>query len=319
MNHRPQFPNPLQPLSVKRIITGALRLYRDRFKAYFSLSLQASLWTLFPYIILLSLITIVTIIFTVLGFLWENDLKYYAWIGGFLITLLVFCLWLLFAIYCWCHSLKNAALLSRFAFKEIIYQPEPIQEVQKNLRKFWSFYGLQVVISLIISGISLLLSMVQWLFVELPTYLINQPFISDLLGLIGNLLYLIIYVWCYLHFFIAETIFVIEDDLGMINSIKKSWQLTNSYIWPIVLIVFCAFLVTIPVYFIAAIPILSVIPLFNINETTDLTIYGIIALGFLGSMLLFWLLNIVALPFWQIVKGIIYYALTINENPENAN
>ncbi len=171
-----------------------------------------------------------------------------ALIAYILIILLAIILWLLFSFYCWCHASKNSALISRLAFKEITYQPETTKQAQKNIRKFWSFYGLQIVIGLIISGISIILSMIQWITIELPIYFINQPIITDPLRLIGSILYAIIYFWCYNHFFIAETILVIEDNLGIINSIKRSWKLTNPYLWPILLIILCSFLVTLPVY-----------------------------------------------------------------------
>ncbi|EAZ89644.1 hypothetical protein [Crocosphaera chwakensis] len=315
MNDSSQFPNPMQPFNAKRIITGALRLYRDRFKAYFWVSLQVTLWSILPFISFLGLI----ILFTSLVFLFDINIINAALIAYILIIIVTLILWALFSVYCWCHGSKNSALISRLAFREIIYQPETTKQAQENIRKFWSFYGLQVVISLIISGISIILSMIQWIAIDLPSYFINQPIITDLLRLIGTILYSIVYLWCYNHFFIAETIFVIEDDQEIINSIKKSWKLTNPYIWPILLVIFLSFLVTLPVYLISAIPILSVIPFFNINENTDFTFYGIIALGFLGSIFLFCLLNLITLPFWQIVKGIIYYALTINKNHENTN
>lgn len=315
MNDSPQFPNPMQPFNVKGMITGALRLYRDRFQQYFLLSLQASLWGILFFIAFLGMV----IIFTVLGFVFKNNLENYHWIVPWIIIIFTIVLWIFFAIYCWCHTSKNSALISRLAFKEITYQPETTKQAKKNIRKFWSFYGLQIVISLIILGITIILSMIEWITIELLVYFIDQPIITGVLPLIGSILYTIIYFWCYIHFFIAETIFVVEDNLGIINSIKKSWKLTNAYIWSILLVILCSFFITFPVYLISAIPILSVIPLFNINENTDFTIYGIIGLGFLGSLAIFWLLNLIILPFWQIVKGVIYYDLTINKNHKSAN
>ena len=39
---------PMTPLSVGNVVSAALRIYRDRFKLYFSLALTAYLWVLIP-------------------------------------------------------------------------------------------------------------------------------------------------------------------------------------------------------------------------------------------------------------------------------
>ena len=48
MYEQPNFRQQLGPLSVGNVVSAGLRLYRDRFKVYYSLAFQAYLWVLIP-------------------------------------------------------------------------------------------------------------------------------------------------------------------------------------------------------------------------------------------------------------------------------
>ncbi|MEA5508163.1 hypothetical protein VB715_00145 [Crocosphaera sp. UHCC 0190] len=299
MNNNPNFPQPMGPLSVGNVASAALRLYRDRFKPYFGVSFRASLWSIFPFIVLIPLAVI-------FGLLAGNDQPN---VG---ILLLIIPVWLVFGTYCWSHALKNAALISRLAFKELINQPETVQQARKNISKLWSFFWLQFLVNLIMFVISLLLSMAQGLVIGLPASLIKGGFAAFLI-LVGYLLYYVAYFWFYARFFISETPFVIEENSTVSQAIGRSWTLTKGFVGRILLIITVAILITIPVYLLALIPIFSLIPILSLidqNDPTQMMILGgRIVFSILGSFLLFLLLNIAALPFWQIVKGVVYYDL----------
>ena len=44
---------PLQPLTVGNVVSAAFRLYRDRLSTYLVIAVRASLWALFPLLIIL--------------------------------------------------------------------------------------------------------------------------------------------------------------------------------------------------------------------------------------------------------------------------
>lgn len=296
--------NPGQ-LSVGNVVSASLRLYRDNFKTYFGVSLIACLWVLAPF---LALVIIGAILAAILVPVITAGNE-----GIALVFLLIFLLfWLVLLIYCVAKSLTNAAVISRLVFGLLNNKPETVTEVRKQIKsKTWIFWLTQFVLGI-------------WLtIVCFPAALLRQvvPFLGNqnsamvaLLTMLTELLYWLVYLWFYSRYFFPELPLAIENDItGPIQAIGRTWNLTKGFAWRIVLIITVAFIITIPVYLIAGIPVIIAF----VSAVASATAYGGFSLeaagaiisAFLFSIILFILLNIIALPFWQAVKAVIYYDL----------
>ncbi len=311
MNEMPNSSQPMQPLSVVKVLSAALRLYRDNHKAYLKIAFQAALWSLLPLFSLLIIIALFVILFTIASL---NNLSSLNW-GLLGILLLVIPGWIVFVVYCSSKYLVNAALLSRLAFSQLINKPETIQEGRKNIQKLWQFLGLQFIVNLILSFFSLALSIFQGLIFEFPASKIEGG-ASNLLRLMGNFCYFLGYVWIYARFFIPEVSLGIEQELDPVKAISRSWKLSQGFSWHILLIITVTFLMTIPVYLLSSIPLIMLLvfisPFLQESTFSPAILIGFwtsIAGAIVSTILIFSFLNIAALPLWQSIKGIIYYDL----------
>ncbi|ACK65538.1 hypothetical protein PCC8801_1482 [Rippkaea orientalis PCC 8801] len=306
----------LKPLRVPKVIRAALRLYRDNYKAYLKVAFIANLWSLLPLFILLLIIAVLTILFTTL--VANNSSDFGLWLLGVLPLIIIG--WLILVIYCSSKFFTNAALLSRLTFSQLTNQPETVQEGRRNITKLWKFFWLQFMVNLIISVFNIGLSIAQWLVFDLPASKI-QGIIGFILTITGNVCYFVAYLWIYVRFFIPEVPFVIEPEKDIFQAITRSWKLSQGFSWQIILIVIASFFITLPLYVFSAIPIvialISVAPLLQQSTVSPAILIGLwtsISGAIVSSVLIFSFLNIAALPFWQVIKGIIYYDLCFQKN-----
>jgi hypothetical protein len=122
-----------------------------------------------------------------------------------------------------------------------------------------------------------------------------------------NLLTLIIYVWFYSHFFIAELPLALETNMNSTNCIGRSWELTKGFVVRIQLIIFLAGFITLPILILALLPVFFLIaPLTGTSPSPEAILLSI------GSII-FWIVilatigNTFMMPFWQAIKAVIYY------------
>lgn len=267
MSKKPSLRQPMGPLSVGNVVSAGLRIYRDRFKLFLGLAIKALLWTLVP-------------------------------------------------IYGWAKSFQIQAIISRQVFKELVNQPESISTTRTNLnQRFWSFWAAQVLIWLMGFAVNLGLSLVSGIIVGIPMAILvgnttANPEVNSIVAVVQNvvnLITLIIYVWFYSHFFIAELPLAMENNMNSTNCIGRSWELTKGFVFRIQLIVLLAALITFPILLLALVPIFFLItPLFANNYSPEAFYVTISSILFLGIIL--WIVgSTLMMPFWQAVKALIYY------------
>ncbi len=297
----------LRPLSVGNVVSAGLRLYRDHFKQYFSLSLTANLWLFAAIFGLLPIVLLVIIIGLITG--GGQNLN----IGvTVLLSIIGLIAWVTLAVYSTAKLLNNSAAISRLAFGELVNKPETVSEVRRTLKpKLWKFWVTQFLANLILGAISFGISILQLIFFNIPAAIINNEAIGSFLLILGNLVYLVIYIWFYARFWMPEVPLAVEQGLTSSDAIARSWKLTQGFAWRIALIVSVAVLMTIPVYLLSSLPLIAgVIYLSSIggeSPSTPQVVLFIVSL--VVSIILFIVLNIVALPFWQALKSVIYYDL----------
>lgn len=261
-------PGPMQPLSVGNVVSAGMRLYRSHLKDYFLIALRAYVWILVP-------------------------------------------------IYGWAKFYALTSLITRLAFGELVNQPESTSSGERFVNsRLWQF--LLTMLLMLLVGIGIGLGAVIVFFV--------LGFLSALLvggvGQQGNpatyLLFIVIAIvvgiaafvgvlWLLTRFYLVEVPLAIEENVDATSTISRSWELTQGYVWRILLISFVAFLITIPIQIAVQIitTILQVIfaSLIRDNPGFFTLVYLLLtlALSFTGGA--------VVVPFWQTVKAVIYYDL----------
>lgn len=254
-------PGPLNPGNV---VSAALRMYRDRFKMYFGLSVRAVLWALVP-------------------------------------------------VYGWAKYGMHTGLMSRIAFQELINQPETPRDAERALQpKMWSFLwlglllvGIFISTYLAVAIVSVLLGMLVGGLLGVALNAVFGPggaaFSAIVVGLITFLGIIFGLLWVVSRVFISEVSLAMEPRLGASDSLGRSWQLTKNSVMRIQFVVLAAYLVTLPVIIVSVLPQLA-----QIRMEPGTAAYNLVTLLSLVISLAF---NIAVLPFWQVVKGVLYYDL----------
>jgi hypothetical protein len=297
--------DPVGTLSIGNVITTGTILYKSNFKRYFQVSLRATGWLL-------------AIVISMFGA---------GLIGGFLyfttqswpLTLLVVPVWLGGVLYLTAKYATDRAVICRLAYQDLIDAPETVATATQQLvPRTWSFLRLSWLISLYMLAIAiigyLLLAFLVISLVGIAIYGLQLTaenplvIISVALLIIGAfLLWLVILLRSYAYWLVAELPLAVEQTKSARFSIKRSKQLVKTSTQRVLLIITIAFLITIPINAIGNGP--SFIGQIMSSASTDPATQ---AMGYLLTLVGF-LINLVSelfvMPFWQVIKAIIYYDL----------
>jgi len=269
--------NSTQTLSPGNIVSGSLRLYGANWRSYLSVALTAILWGALPFVTFLVI---------------------FALTAATPIAGILFLPWIALLLYCIAQAGMQSAVISRLAYGEFTERPETIANARLALKpKLRQFLSLAVLMSLISIGISFLTSFLQLI-----------PFIGFLASIAVSL-------WFQARLFMPEVFLGIEETTDASKAVQRTWQLSKDAVLPIILTILVATLVSIPFFLVAFIPmIVGGIPLLGqsfINLSSDevaaLLQPFLIALAI--SVLLFFVVSIFTVPFWQIIKSLVYIDL----------
>ncbi|BAY23514.1 hypothetical protein NIES2100_33060 [Calothrix sp. NIES-2100] len=261
-------PSPMQPLSVGNVVSAGIRLYRSHLKEYFLLALRAYLWILVP-------------------------------------------------IYGWAKFYALTALISRLAFGDLVDQPESIAAGESFVNsRLWQFLMTMLLMLIVAMGVVFGVGFVFVLIGVLAAVVVGgiaqqtSPAAAFLVGLIALVLGLAAFVgilWLLTRFYLVDVPLAIEDNVDATSTIGRSWELTQGYVWRILLIGFVAFLITIPIQIL--LQILSTIiqlifmPLMQQGNSAVSVLVFLLILGLSFAS------GAVIVPFWQTIKAVIYYDL----------
>ena len=300
MSNLSPFSQEIAPLSISYVIHATLRLYRDNFVAYFKLIIRAVFW---PFLWRIPPINPFAVMITLLLFFLLIIIPFLPILLFFLMVPFL----LIYSFYWTAKFYKNCALVSRMAYRLLIDRPETLEEVDYKVSELWIFLWVNLLINLI--------------------FTIVQPYdngITDALkeatidkgtfvNIAINILLLIqtfLYFWLMARFYLCDVILAVEPTTG-INAINRSWQLTKGFSIKILLVILASFLVILPVYLIAGIPFfLFLISMYKLGLAPTLLLDNawnpmLLTLS-LVALVLVWFLSI---PYWQILKAVIYYDL----------
>ncbi|WP_066426836.1 hypothetical protein [Anabaena sp. 4-3] len=260
--------SPIQPLSVGNVVSAGIRLYRSHLKDYFLLALQAYLWLLVP-------------------------------------------------VYGWAKFYALTSLISRLAFGDLVNQPESISSGKSFVNsRLWQFLLAMLLLFLVGIGIGIGVVIVFSILGVLAGLLVGgvvqqgNPATFVVLGLVAfvvGIVTLLAVLWLITRFYLVDLPLAVEDNVDGASAISRSWELTQGYVWRILLISFVAFLITIPLQIVVQILTrviqLAFLPLIQEGASIYLLFYFVLILAISFSS------GAVIVPFWQTIKAVIYYDL----------
>jgi hypothetical protein len=301
--------DPIGTLSAGNVVSTAVTLYKSNFRDYFFSSLQSVGWMLI----------------SLLGLLLPIGLGIGAVSNSVLVapTVLASVAWLILCGFCLGKSAVNRAVISRLAYQQLVNQPETKAQALSHLApKHWQFMRLMLWLGLFLTGIYLGCYIVLLILLGIGLFLAMQ-----MNNIVGGLLFVTflfagigLFIWSmvrfYSYWFVAELPLAVEERIAPLDSMGRSRQLSAPFVWRIQLIIFLAFLVTLPLNTLVNIPvtIFSGGPINQLEQAAKnpdllpaaLTSYGIL-LG--ASTLLGMLLELFLVPFWQAIKSVVFFDL----------
>ncbi|BAY88717.1 MULTISPECIES: hypothetical protein [unclassified Tolypothrix] len=261
-------PSPMQPLSVGNVVSAGIRLYRSHLKDYFLLALKAYVWILVP-------------------------------------------------VYGWAKFYALTGLISRLAFGDLVDQPESISEGERFVNsRLWQFLLTMLLMTIvgmgIVFGISFVFVIVGVLSAVVVGGLGQQSSLAAtllvvLIGFIIGIAALIAVFWLLTRFYLVDVPLSIEDNVDATSTISRSWELTQGYVWRILLISFVAVLITFPIQLVVQILVTIIQLIFTPLLQQDNGAAGFLL--FLLILALSFVSGAAVLPFWQSIKAVIYYDL----------
>ncbi|WNZ21980.1 MAG: hypothetical protein EDM05_59515 [Leptolyngbya sp. IPPAS B-1204] len=294
------------PLSVGNVVSAGLRLYSNHFKQYFGTALLATLWVILPIVVMAFIV----------GFFAVAQ-NYYALLG------LIIPAWIVLLLYCIGKYMAGSAAISRLAFGELTSEPETTRDAKRFTNsRLWSFVWMSLLLGLLYFSVVIAAYIgIAIVFVAIFAALgVNpfsapQPNVSDpglligigLLSILLILLVLGLLLWLAARFAVPEVALAVETEVGAIESLGRSWRLTQKNGWRIILILAVTFLITLPLVILIQLLTNLVQGGFAAvasDQTVDPAPFLLLisyAVSFLG--------NVFMLPLWQAIKAVIYYDL----------
>lgn len=216
--------------------------------------------------------------------------------------------WLFVPIYGWAKYFAISAQISRLAFQELINQPESNEQSRSHTnRRMWSFLGTAILVGLILVLAYFAIAFVVGLLIGALTILATNlgiPLLGVVLSIVPIAAGIIFFIRLYSRFIVTEVALGIEPGLGATSTISRSFQLTDGFAGRIQWVLVIAFLITLLINVPLQLANLAVQGAALANPESPLVgVFSLVLLvvGILCGALL--------LPFWQVIKAVIYYDL----------
>ncbi|MEA5468643.1 hypothetical protein, partial [Spirulina sp. 06S082] len=286
----PPRPENIAPLSAGNVVSVAFVIYRSHFRTYVGIALRAMLWAVIPFLFLIPL-----------GIAFA-----FSAMNSSVIALSVLSL-LITGIYCWTKSFAHSVVITRLTFYELANRPETVKTARSLvLPRLWRFFwtGLLlfvIAIGLYIGGIAI--TIIGLIFGGIAGNSGTSIVIVGLFSIIIVLAMLTGVFWLLARLFMLAEVPLATaiEELSPADTLGQSWSLTKDNGWRIVAILTIACLITLPVAILIQVLSLVIQPL--TNSAVSMAIGYVVIYGIsLAS-------NIILIPFWQTLKGVLYYDL----------
>ncbi|MDY7019763.1 MAG: hypothetical protein SWJ54_00175 [Cyanobacteriota bacterium] len=309
-------------LKVGTVLRNTFALCRSHLKSYLGITFRSLLWSSAIFLIFIVGMGLIGLLSAVLISMFGEGSSPNPLLGLLIFILIIGLIIGLFygSFFCTGKSAMNLALISRLAYHELANKPELVHTARQQISsRHWEFFKTQLLVNLLLFGINLGLQIAQS-FVLIPAQLIfgQESVIAAIIALLVLLASTILYLWFLAHWFIPEVPLAVENNLTSTLAIERSWNLSKQNVWQIWLIIFVAGLITIPLYLIIfGLAVLPAIPsiLVMIQSEDWSTLENSISLlssvisAYFLAIFLSVIVGFFITPFWQTMKGVIYYLL----------
>ena len=218
-------------------------------------------------------------------------------------------LWLLVPIYGWAKYSAILGLISRLAFGEVREKPETVSDARSEVNpRMWRFLWAGILTFLIFFGVSLVGGIAMGILAAVAGAIFGQNYvIIGSLVVVAFIAFLIICIRLISRLLIVELPLAIEKNIGASSAIGRSRELTKGSVGRIQWIVFVAILVSLPITIVVQI-LATIVQVFLSRVLgPESGIYYLVY--YLLTLPLSIVSSAILTPFWQAMKGIIYYDL----------
>lgn len=220
-------------------------------------------------------------------------------------------LWIFIPIYGWAKYSAMMGLLSRLAYGEVAEQPEAVKDARRYIKpKMWDFFIAGLIVALIIFGTIIPFSIILGIIIAVVGGILGDTgaVVSVILAILGILLLIFGFIWLISRLFLVELPLAIEENITATSTISRSWDLTKGYVGRIQLIVFIAFLISLPIVIVTN--IVSIV-LQGIITFGAENVPGLAFISVLVSFAVAIASGALMIPFWQSIKAVIYHDLRV--------
>jgi len=242
--------------------------------------------------------------------LYRTNFKTYTGLGAKAI------LWYLVPVYGWARSLMIMGQIGRMGFKELNREPEQPPEALRQVEpKLWSFLGVAFLVGMIGFGVSIATSIASTIAL-FPIMALS--FLGDVGAVLGGLLNVVIQLaafavqlWFQARFWLYDLFIAVETDEESVQSIGRSWQMTQGNAFRVQAVLVISYLIMLPLYLLTFSPLLLTIPFFGAlaSDNPDPVAGLVVLVAALAIFVLILLASIIAIPFFQAIKAVLYYDL----------
>ncbi len=299
--------DPVGTLSIGNVVTTSTTLYKSNFKRYLQVSLRATAW-------------IVAIGAASIG-LFALGVALYTATKSWLVAMPVTLGWAIAMLYFLAKYATERATICRLAYQELIDAPETIAVATRHLLpRTWAFLRLNLLLSFYLFLVTIVgyiaLIIIIAIFVTGLVYVLKLSpenlavtFGIGLLAIVLFILWIVVILRYYAYWFVAELPLAVESTNSASSSIQRSRQLTGSAVGSVLSIMTIAFLIVAPLNSIGSIPTFAgqmmTNPLLSTDPSTQSMGGGLILVGTILTIAI----ELLLMPFWQIIKAIVYYDL----------
>jgi hypothetical protein len=297
--------DPVGTLTLGNVVSAATTLYKSNFKRYLQVSLRATLWV--------GAIALSAVLISGLGGI------LFALTQSWLVAVPLVLGWIGVICYCLARYATDRAVIARLAYQELIDQPETITVATQALApRLWNFFRLSLLLGLCLSlvffigYILLILGLGICVGILSVLKLAGNPLgivlmIVASIGLVG--LFLLVTIRYYSYWFVCELPMAVESmDLAG-ACMRRSKELSRAAMGRLPLIIFIAFLITLPISILGNAP--SLIGQFMASPTLspDKTNQAIGGGLMIGGFFIAIISELFVIPFWQAIKAVVYFDL----------
>lgn len=221
-------------------------------------------------------------------------------------------LWILVPIYGWAKYAATTGLISRLAFGELSNQPESLKDARRFINaRMWKFLVAAILVILLILGLYMGMALLFLMLAGITGLLVaTNPAlgaVGALLMFVGIVAFIVVLVLFFCRVLLVEVPLAIEQNVSSTGAISRSWDLTKGFTRRILWTVVVAFLLTLVIYLPSQIIISLLQAVIGRPEETS----AASSLVALVSLALSLLTGALVMPFWQVIKAVIYYDLRV--------